>query len=592
MKNRSVVVFGPAYLDRVLRVDRPLIETGQGPPIDQSVEGEWKFAPSGAIELVDPGGFALEIAPPRDWPGPWGAFHLARPLRAGLRGRRTVRGIAWHHDLGGMGAGYAAALGGRLYSALGAEADPTSRVIDEFLARYGVAHHALRVPDRQADWTLLVTSGEYGDKLPIGFRGCHDALDPLTLARLAGNPCDLRVVAGLPNRLAHPVLSASSARTRFFAPAMRNMTDREHSLAQFADCIDLLCCNRTEWEALEDRDIVAARVPIRAITDGPRGIDLEFTNRAGEPRRLKIPAFPRERPPRDTNRAGEAFASTLVAALLDGGWDGSSRAVDEGLVRTAAERASAAAALVLDRLDFGFPDDAEIDAAVGWTERSITVGAGPASGASRPSTSARGDRGPGGPRFDQSLGLDLECLDIRVVHVAGLSEDRSEVTERLSGAIRPAEPIVGHGQEGEARRSSGLEAAEIGTFDRAQRLRGLVEIPGSIPGHAERHLKGGLVRREAARCLRLAQCSSIGWAPGRWVSKDRSAGPGQEPGMIDRGRGQGQCRLPHGLAHAGSRPQAIEDLRPEVAPDQVGRQEIFSLPACPVSAVRVDQRAG
>ena len=145
---------------------------------------------------------------------------------------------------------------------------------------------------------------------------------------------------------------------------MRNMTDRDHSLAHFADCIDLLCCNRTEWEALEDRDIVAARVPIRAITDGPRGIDLSSPIGPASRSGSAIPAFPRERPPRDTNRAGEAFASTLVAALLDGGWDGSSRAVDEGLVRTAAERAAAAAALVLDRLDFGFPAPEEIDAAL------------------------------------------------------------------------------------------------------------------------------------------------------------------------------------------------------------------------------------
>ena len=117
MKDRSVVVFGPAYLDRVLRVDRPLIERDQGPPIDQSVEGQWKFAPDGAIELVDPGGFALEIAPPRDWPGPLGRVPPdpsppGRPARA-----PDGPGDPWHDDLGGMGAGYAAALSGLLYSA-------------------------------------------------------------------------------------------------------------------------------------------------------------------------------------------------------------------------------------------------------------------------------------------------------------------------------------------------------------------------------------------------------------------------------------------------------------------------------------------
>ena len=186
-----------------------LIESGQGWPIDQSVEGEWKFASSGAIDLIDPGGFAIEIAPPRDWPGPWGEFHLAHPLRTGLKGRRTVHGIAWHDDLGGMGAGYAAALDGLLYSALGTETDSNSRAIGELLARNGIEHHPLRVPDRPADWTLLVTSGEYGDKLPIGFRGCHDALDPVTLARLAARTRAIYASSpALPNRLADPVLSA------------------------------------------------------------------------------------------------------------------------------------------------------------------------------------------------------------------------------------------------------------------------------------------------------------------------------------------------------------------------------------------------
>jgi ribokinase len=38
--------------------------------------------------------------------------------------------------------------------------------------------------------------------------------------------------------------------------------------------------------------------------------------------------------------------------------------VEESLIRMAAERASAAAALVLDRLNFGFPSPGEIDAAL------------------------------------------------------------------------------------------------------------------------------------------------------------------------------------------------------------------------------------
>ena len=105
-----------------------------------------------------------------------------------------------------MGAGYAAALGGRLCSALGSESDPTSQAISQRLADLGIFHDPIRVFDHSADWTLLITSGEFGDKLPIGFRGCHAALAPEALDSRAARPCDLRVVASLPNRLAARVL--------------------------------------------------------------------------------------------------------------------------------------------------------------------------------------------------------------------------------------------------------------------------------------------------------------------------------------------------------------------------------------------------
>jgi ribokinase len=362
MANRRVVVFGPAYLDRVLRVDRPLVDPALGPPLDQSVEGVWKFGADGTLQVVDPAGDTIVIDPPAGWPGPIGRVQLANPLRDGLIGRRNVRGLAWQDDLGGMGAGYALALGGSLSSALGSESDPTSQAIAERLARSGITHHPIRVAGLPADWTLLITSGEFGDKLPIGFRGCHAALAPDSLASMAAQPCELRVVASLPNPLAARALSAPGARMRFFAPAMRNMTDRECPLSSFADSIDVLCCNRKEWEALDDREEVAWRLSILVVTAGADGSSVRFTTPAGEPGRLHNPAFPRERPPRDTNRAGEAFAATLIATLLDHHWAAASGVVEKDLIRLAARRASAASALVLDRLDFGFPTREEIDA--------------------------------------------------------------------------------------------------------------------------------------------------------------------------------------------------------------------------------------
>jgi sugar/nucleoside kinase (ribokinase family) len=103
-------------------------------------------------------------------------------------------------------------------------------------------------------------------------------------------------------------------------------------------------------------------VSLLAVTDGPAGSVVRYTTPEGEAGRLSIPAFPRSQPPHDTNRAGEAYAATLVQTLLDHGW--TPGVSDPALVRRAAERASAAAALVLDRTAFGFPSEAEIDNAL------------------------------------------------------------------------------------------------------------------------------------------------------------------------------------------------------------------------------------
>ena len=252
-----------------------------GPPIDQSVDGVWKFGTNPTLDLVDPSGYTIEVDLPGDWPGPTGEIQLARPIRKGLQGRRVVRGLSWQDDLGGMGAGYAAALNGTLYSVLGPESDPTSQVIARRLAEFGVDHHPIRVPDSPADWTLLITSGEFGDKLPIGFRGCHARLDA-GIARCTGRPAVRSARRGL---AAEPsggaLLRAPGAQMRFFAPAMRNMLDRDCPISSFAAAIDVLSCNRREWETLEDREEVAWLVSILVVTDGPTGSTVRFTTPGG-----------------------------------------------------------------------------------------------------------------------------------------------------------------------------------------------------------------------------------------------------------------------------------------------------------------------
>jgi sugar/nucleoside kinase (ribokinase family) len=360
----SVNVFGPAYLDRVLKIDGPLVNPRLRPPIDQSVDGVFGIGSGLGLELADPSGSSLYIVLPGGWPGPFGKIKLSGNLLAGGTVVRSVRSLSWHDDLGGMGAGYAAALGGTLWSALGPEDDPASRAIVELLARYGINHRPIRIADRSADWTLLVTSAEHGDKLAIGFRGCHAAVEPEALEKVVSAPCDLRGAAGLPNRLSAFVLSAPGALCRLFAPSMRNMLDRDQPVSAFASSIDVLSCNRQEWEALDDREEVAWRVSILVVTEGPAGSSARFTTPRGEPGIVRLPAFPRSHPPRDTNRAGESFAACLVKTLLSEGWNPASAVTEESLMRHAMLRASAAAALVLDRVEFGFPEEEEIEAAL------------------------------------------------------------------------------------------------------------------------------------------------------------------------------------------------------------------------------------
>ncbi len=354
---RVTHVFGPAYLDRVVHVDRPLHEEG-GRPLDQSVDGVWKFGEG--LTLRDPDGFAIEIALPSDWPGPSGTVELSRQL-GGDRTTRAIHavGLSWHDDLGGMGAGYASALDGILVSALGPKDDPVSIAVEHRIQDLGIRHQPIRVAEHPADWTLLVTSGRHGDKLPVGFRGCHAAI--LTLEDLG--TCDLRVVASFPNPLAIQALRLTGAKLRVFAPAMRNMMDRELPVERFAEFVDLLCCNRHEWQALQGREQVAWQVSVLAVTDGANGCVIRFTTPEGEAGRLELPAFPRSNPPRDTNRAGEAFASTLVQTLMEEGWEPSA-GTPSSLIERAGLRASAAAALVLDRVEFGFPTRREIDKAL------------------------------------------------------------------------------------------------------------------------------------------------------------------------------------------------------------------------------------
>lgn len=362
---RRVEVIGPAYLDRVLRVVGPLRLAATDPPLDRGADGILVEgsppgdAPDPRCLLLKGGAGELLVQPlPGDWPGPVGVIQVPPDLFP-WAGRIEVPAASWADDLGGMGAGFAAALGGELTTILGGPDDRRGDSILARLAGAGVAATPVRRPGLGSDWTLLLSSGPHGDKLPIGFRGCWQG--PIDLPESTG-PADLLVVAGGTNRLAEAALQSRPARIRMFAPALRNMRDRDTPVASFLDEIDVLTCNRREWAEWMDSAAMPGRLSLLSVTDGPAGAILRFREAQDGVREIALPAFPRQEPPRDTNRAGEAFGATLIGALMDDGWSGGPLAED--ILRRAGLRASVAAALVLDELGFRFPAPEEIDRAL------------------------------------------------------------------------------------------------------------------------------------------------------------------------------------------------------------------------------------
>ncbi len=381
----DVLVLGPAYFDRVVRVDGPILDV-HCDVLDRSYDGRWLGPdPRDMLVLEDDADVRIRFTLPRNWNGPHGCVELSGHLPVGQAelSHRALHAVSFHDDLGGMGAGYAKALAGRLYSALIHGKEAISEAVAAKIREYHIDHVPMDVSAKEADWTLLVTSGPHGDKLPIGFRGCHAALtaDHLPHPTTLGTPESVRMLvgAGLPNELLlhffqswsnhlalpiHPE-GIAAAPFRFFAPSRRNTTDRSVPVAALAPWIDALSCNRDEWDSLTspDRDALRSHLHWFIITDGPRGATVFFRRSCAlDLEAIHVHTFHRARPPVDTNRAGEAFAATFLKCVIL--HPDSAAPLTSDTVFKAARRASAAAALVLDLPKFGFASDAEIDGAL------------------------------------------------------------------------------------------------------------------------------------------------------------------------------------------------------------------------------------
>jgi hypothetical protein len=338
------IVFGPAYLDVVLTLDRPLFTDSSAGLLDRSIAVTAAHPlPTRTLELVAPDGARLTIALPS---GKGTEYTLDEPLAPGLITAATATSVV--KQLGGMGAGYALALGGILRCPLGDDA--VGRKVRTLLDAAGIQSQPITITDCPADISQVLISPA-GDKLATGLR--------TAMARWEHTPEDTKLIrtaaavvcCGPRNALIYELLTPMPMVPVMLAAALRNVTDTEVPLAAFADRIAYLSLNAMEWEHLPGRSRVRAAVPVITITDGAKGSRVLLRG-GGE---LHIPAVPFRGTP-DSNHAGETYGAAMFAALQRAapGFHRSGR-VPRAAAETAAYRASDLAGKQLAIHTFGFP---------------------------------------------------------------------------------------------------------------------------------------------------------------------------------------------------------------------------------------------
>jgi sugar/nucleoside kinase (ribokinase family) len=349
MDSDRPLIFGPAYLDVVLTLDRPLL--ADGPTLDQSLPAA-RLTPrdDGVVEVTEPAGDRLTcLLPPgsAEWAA---AYELCEPVLARTRPGQVLVGeypvVRAVRQLGGMGAGYAKALGGLLRMPVGDDA--VGCEVLRLLAAHGIDAVPALLPGCASDTSLLLQTSS-GDKLAIGVRRAmtrwQAGEEDHALAKGAG----ALVFCGAPNALLAAVLEQSPDIPVMCAPALRNACDRSVPLAALAAKIDYLTLNVLEWVQLEDRERLRREVPVITVTEGARGSRVLL----GE-REIHLPAAPVHGPV-DTNRAGETYGAVFFQILRRTCPD-----FPRGVTAEAAEQAAHCAAMQaakqLALREFGFPE--------------------------------------------------------------------------------------------------------------------------------------------------------------------------------------------------------------------------------------------
>ncbi len=355
MDNRRILVFGPAYLDVVVEIDGPLVA---GTLLDQSLPAHDSTPrDDGRIVLAGDNGDHLVFTLSDDVAAYAADYTLAEPVLARVGESVAVTGaFPVTHCVaqpGGMGAGYALALGGLLCAPFGegegeafATPDGVGLELMVSLILQGVPVFPRLISGCPSDTSLVIISSR-GDKLAVGVRRTMTRWRPTAEDRTLVENVDALVFCGAPNAFVAEVLSWDFGVPVMCAPALRNVLDGEMPLADLAGGIDYLTLNALEWAHCAGQEILRAQVPFISVTDGPRGSRLLLSDRD-----IFIPAV-RVDGPVNANRAGETYGATVFTLLLDAFPDPIPPARAEAVGRRASERA----AEQLRMAGFGFPEE-------------------------------------------------------------------------------------------------------------------------------------------------------------------------------------------------------------------------------------------
>jgi ribokinase len=268
--------------------------------------------------------------------------------------------------LGGMGAGYAAALNGFLVLPLGGSADGSvdewGKAIIQGLNECNISHQAQVITNHTSDITTLITSGSFGDKMPISLRDASYYFSIDESVKSSIDEAEVVVITSFKNEIVRDIINAAQKKFIFFAPAMRNVNDVAVPIHTFAEGIDYLSLNKTEWSVIVNAEQLTSIIPIISVTDGIRGSDIFYHDTNGAQRQIHLSCFNPNKKPLDTNHAGEAYAAAFLQSLLAelSFVELKAGKFDDELIWHAGIEATIAADLELDITTLAFPSREEI----------------------------------------------------------------------------------------------------------------------------------------------------------------------------------------------------------------------------------------